>query len=266
MRADAGVRRHTGQQIFSNPQKAARMKPGLIKTILVVLLLPLMGVTGCRSSASAQQDAVPVPSRTSTSTSTSSAAPQTTAPAPETGSPAEASEGTSADTAPSEAAQSPQPAPEPTFAAAEQKFLENRVPVGTDPNAVLQVGQERCDQLISARALDPEAVLSELIMNPAQETSDAVASLCPELQPDLDAASRGFPDGVFSIGEAAPHADNPSVAAGTYRAYGSPEGCELSLYAGSGDLIGSYDGTSPVTIGPDAARVESAQCYSWFRS
>ncbi|MDN3481490.1 hypothetical protein QMA10_06085 [Arthrobacter sp. APC 3897] len=162
--------------------------------------------------------------------------------------------------------QSPQPAPVPTFEAQQEQYLQDKVPEGTDPNAVLQVGQERCDQLLSARAADEESVLSELIMSPSQDTADAVTALCPELLPELEAAALGFPDGVFSVGGADPHGEQPSIAPGSYRAYGQPEGCLIMVYAGSGELLGSFDGSAPVTVGADAARVESDQCYSWFRS
>ena len=162
--------------------------------------------------------------------------------------------------------QSPQPAPEPTFNAPQEQFLDGKVPEGTDPNSVLQVGQERCDQLVSAKAVDGDSVLSELIMNPSQDTADAITALCPDLLPDLEAAGRGFTDGMFSVGAAAPTGDNPSIAPGTYRAYGAPEDCTISVYAADGALMGSYNGLAPVTIGANAARVDSDQCYSWFRS
>ncbi|MCQ1987785.1 hypothetical protein [Arthrobacter sp. zg-Y844] len=162
--------------------------------------------------------------------------------------------------------QSPQPAPEPTFNDAEKVFLEGKVPEGVDPNAVLQVGQERCDVLLSAKASDPEAVVSELITNPSTEMADAINALCADLLPELEASALGFPDGVFIVGEPAPHAEEPSIAPGTYRAYTGIDGCSISIYTGSGALIGNYDGSAPVTIGADAARVDSSQCHSWFRS
>ena len=249
------------------------MKTGLKPSILGLLLLPALGMaTGCSSSdsssearppaslassaSSASSDA-PEPSSSATSGSSSKAAPTSTA---------ETSAAEDDQTAADAAAQVPQPAPEPTFEAQQKQYLQDKVPEGTDPNAVLQVGQERCDQLLSARAADEESVLSEFITSPSQDTSDAVAALCPELLPVLEAAVMGFPDGVFSVGEPSPHGEQPSIAPGEYRAYGQPEGCSIMVYAGSGELLGSHDGSAPVTIGADAARVESDQCYSWFRS
>lgn len=262
------------------------MKPGLKRCALGLLLLPLLGAaTGCSSQDSSPDAAAPAtvppsavkPGATpSSSAGTASGSPATDKPAagksaaasqePGAGTDPGADSGASSGPDPGAVVQSPQPAPEPTFDAPQAQFLADKVPEGTDPNAVLQVGQERCDQLISAKAMDPESVISELIMNPASDTMDAIGSLCPEMQPELDAAARGFPDGTFTVGQAAPHSEKPSIAPGTYRAYGAPEGCTISVYAGNGSLIGAYDGSSPVEITAGAARVESDQCYSWFRS
>lgn len=246
------------------------MKTGLKPSIMGLLLLPaLVTATACSSSdpspEAAPPAASPAPSVSSPAQKPSpSGTPGSTGTAAPTGAESPAAEGTQA--APEAVVQSPQPAPEPSFEAQQEQYLQDRVPEGTDPNAVLQVGQERCDQLVSARSVDEESVLSELIMSPSQDTADAVAALCPELLPVVDAAALGFPDGPFSVGEAAPHGEQPSIAPGTYRAYGAPPGCSLFVYAGSGELLGSHDGSAPVTIGADAALVESDQCYTWFRS
>lgn len=250
------------------------MKSGLTRSALGLLLLPLLGAaTGCSSAdpapeaaarppssspAASSAKAKPAPSSSAKASASAAAAPTADAAGPAAESPAAV--------APEDVVQAPQPAPVPTFAAPEQEFLEDKVPEGTDPNAVLQVGQEQCDRLISAKELDAESVLSELIVNPTQDAADAIASLCPELLPELQAAALGFPDGLFTVGAAAPHADAPSVAPGTYRAYGSPPDCTITVYSAAGALLGSYGGSAPVIIGADAASVESDQCYSWFRS
>ena len=232
-----------------------------------LLLVPLLGLglaAGCSSTEPASEAA---PGSSPSSAATGTAKP-TAKPSPSSTSSSSSSAAAEEEEEENQEAvvQSPQPAPEPVFDDAQQQFLQNKVPEGNDPNAILQVGQERCEQLTSANALDGEAVLSELIMNPTKDTSDAIASLCPGLLPVLEAAGFGFTDGVFAVGEAAPWAEEPSIAPGTYRAYGMSEECSISVYAGSGDLIGSFDGTKPVTVGADAARVESTQCYSWARA
>jgi hypothetical protein len=238
------------------------MKPGLRKfaaarLLAAGLLVPLLGTaTACTAS-----DPEPTP------TAAASSSPSTPAAKPKAG----AGNSPASDQPPAAAeeqdgaGQSPQPAPVPTFNETEQSFLEGKVPEGIDPNAVLQVGQERCDLLLTAKAADPEAVISELISSPSAENSEAIEALCTDLLPELEAAALGFPDGDFAVGEAAPQAENPSIAPGTYRPYLVTEGCTISVYAASGTVLGTYDGSAPVTIGTDAARVESSQCYSWFR-
>lgn len=246
------------------------------------LLLPLLGTAAACSTSNSEPQGTPEAAATSSSTASPTTSPTASASAPATGSGAAsptADAGTGQSPAgdagaeespatqdPAADAQSPQPAPVPTFNATEESFLEGKVPEGIDPNSVLQAGQERCDLLLSTKALDPEAVISELIMNPLAETTEAINTLCTDLLPELRAAELGFPDGVFAVGEASPHAENPSVAPGTYRSYPGAGECSISVYAGSGSLIGSYDGSASVAIGADAARVESSQCYSWFRT
>ena len=241
------------------------MKPGLRKSaaarlLAAGLLVPLLGTATACTASDPEPQGTPK-AAASSSPSTSPAKPKAgdaSSPAPDQP-PAAEQEQDGAD-------QSPQPAPVPTFNDTEQSFLEGKVPEGIDPNAVLQVGQERCDLLLTAKAADPEAVVSELITSPSAEISEAITVLCTDLLPELKAAALGFPDGEFAVGEAAPQAENPSIAPGTYRPYTVTEGCTISVYAASGTLLGTYDGSAPVTIGSDAARVESSQCYSWLRA
>lgn len=223
------------------------------------LLVPLLGTATACTASDPEPQGTPKASATSSS-SASPAKPK-----------ASASSSPASDQAPAAseeqdgAGQSPQPAPVPTFNETEQSFLEGKVPEGMDPNAVLQVGQERCELLLTAKSADPEAVISELITNPSAETTEAITVLCTDLLPELEAAALGFPDGEFAVAEAAPQAEKPSIAPGTYRPHMVTEGCTISIFTASGATIGEYDGTVPVTIGADAARVESSQCYSWLR-
>lgn len=246
-------------------QKVHRMKPGLRKSaaarvLAAGLLVPLLGTATACTASDPDPQGTPKVAATS-SPSTSPAKPKagaSSSPASDQAPPAASEEQDGA-------GQSPQPAPVPTFNETEQRFLEGKVPEGMDPNAVLQVGQERCELLLTAKSADPEAVISELITSPSAETSEAITVLCTDLLPELEAAALGFPDGEFAVAEAAPQAEKPSIAAGTYRPYTVTEGCTISVFTASGATIGEYDGTVPVTIGADAARVESSQCYSWLR-
>lgn len=256
------------------------MIPGLSKhtvtrILAAGLLVPLLGTAAACSASDSKPQGTPEAAATSSSTSspTASASPSASggaSPTADAGSGQSPAGDAGAEESPAAqdaaaAAQSPQPAPAPTFNATEESYLEGKVPEGIDPNSVLQAGQERCDLLLSTRALDPEAVISELVMNPLAETTEAINTLCTDLLPELRAAELGFPDGVFTVGEPAPHAENPSVAPGTYRSYPGADECSISVYAGSGALIGSYDGSASITIGSDAAQIDSSQCYSWFR-
>ena len=238
-----------------------------------LLLLPLLGAAVACSSPDPSPEAAPNPAPSASPRSPSPSSPAKPAPSSSTSSSASAAPTSvpavpapeSSAAQPEGVVQVPQPAPVPTFDAPETDFLADKVPEGTDPNAVLQVGQEHCDRLLSAKELDADSVISELIMNRTQGVTDAVTSLCPELLPELEAADRGFPDGVFAVGAAAPSGDAPSVAPGTYRVYGMPPGCTISVYSGA-ELVGTFEDLAPVTIGADATRVESDQCYSWLRS
>ena len=154
----------------------------------------------------------------------------------------------------------------PTFAPAEQRYLASRVPKGTDPNAVLQVGQERCDQLETVKVKDPKAVVSHLIENQDSEEVDAIAELCPGLQPQLDAARRGFTDGSFTIGAPAPKPGGGSISAGKYEAWNPSPSCTLAAYDATGNTVAESSGGSAVTIPVGAVRVVSDGCYTWLAS
>lgn len=156
-------------------------------------------------------------------------------------------------------------APAPSFAPAEQRFLASRVPKGTDPNAVLQVGQERCTRLEAVKAADRKAVVSHLIEERDSEETAAIAELCPGLKPELAEAGRGFPDGDFSIGAPAPKAGAGTVAAGTYEAWNPSAGCTLTAYDAAGNTVVESNG-SAVVIPARATRVVSDGCYTWLAS
>jgi hypothetical protein len=162
--------------------------------------------------------------------------------------------------------EAPHAAPVPTFAPTEQEYLASRVPAGTDPNAVLQVGQERCSELESVKAADQKAVISQLIENRDPDVVDAIAALCPALQPELDAAARGFTDGEFTIGAAAAQEGSGSISAGTYEAWSPSPTCQLLAFDDAGATIAESNGTTAVTIPAGAARVVSDGCYTWLAS
>lgn len=240
------------------------MYNGLSKSLGTVLLAAaVFAAAGCTSPEN--------PNATSTSANSSSpaasaseaaAAPLGSSPsAPATGAKTPAPAATPT---PSGEAQAPQAAPEPTFAPPEQRYLSSRVPQGTDPNAVLQVGQESCTQLENVKATDQKAVVSHLIEKVDAEVVAAITDLCPGLQPELDAARRGFTDGDFTIGAAAPKEGGGSISAGKYEAWNPSPSCTLVAYDAAGGALAQSNGTSAFTIPAGTARVVSDGCYTWL--
>ena len=65
----------------------------------------------------------------------------------------------------------------------------------------------------------------------------AITDLCPGLQPELDAARRGFTDGDFTIGAAAPKEGGGSISAGKYEAWNPSPNCTLVAYDAAGGAI-----------------------------
>ena len=228
----------------------------------VLLVAALSAATSCTSPGSPNAASSSTPSSAGQSPTSSPLGPSASTPAA----------GATATSAPNEAstippdaqAQQPQAAPEPTFAPSEQKYLATRVPEGTDPNAVLEAGKEMCDQFEAVKAVDPEAVVSQLIEKQDSEEAGAVAELCPGLQPQLDAARRGFTDGSFTIGAPAPKAGGGSISAGKYEAWNPSPSCSLAAYDTAGNTIAESNGGSPVTVPADAVRVVSHGCYTWL--
>lgn len=245
------------------------MYNGLSKSLgMVLLAAAVFAAAGCTSPGKPNATS---PSANQSSPAASASASPSTDPTDPSGPSASASATGAADAAApadtpatSGAVEAPHAAPEPTFAPPEQKYLASRVPEGTDPNSVLQVGQERCAQLEAVKAADQKAVVSQLVENRGADDADAIADLCPALQPEFDAAGRGFTDGEFSIGTAAAKDGSGSISAGTYEAWNPSATCTLVAYDASGGTLAESNGTSAVTIPAGAARVVSDGCYTWL--
>lgn len=238
------------------------MNNGLSKPLGTVLLAAaVFAAAGCTApeSPSPLSSTAGNPAPSAPAADPSVAGPKgSSAPVPAAGAAKQAAP--AAPATPSGAAQA---APAPTFAPAEQRYLASRVPKGTDPNAVLQVGQERCAQLEAVKAADPKAVVSHLIENRGSEEAGVIAELCPGLKPELTAAGHGFPDGDFNVGAPAPDNNGGSIAAGRYEAWNPSPGCMLTVYDAAGKAVGESNG-SAVTIPAGAARVVSDGCYTWL--
>ena len=240
------------------------MYNGLSKSLgMVLLAAAVLAAAGCTSPGN------PNATSTSANSSSPSASASEAAAAPPGASPSAPAAGAKpaapANTPTSSGeAQAPQAAPKPTFAPPEQRYLVSRVPQGTDPNAVLQVGQESCAQLENVKATDQKAVVSHLIEKVDAEVVAAINDLCPGLQPELDAARRGFTDGDFTIGAAAPKEGGGSISAGKYEAWNPSPNCTLVAYDAAGGSIAQSNGTSAFTIPAGTARVVSDGCYTWL--
>jgi len=246
------------------------MNNGLSKPLgMVLLAAAVFAAAGCTAPASS--NATPASSAASSSSESPTPGPLGPSAEPTTGAAGTAGPTDTAspptDTAspPAETqAPAPQAAPQPTFAPVEQQYLASRVPEGTDPNAVLQVGQERCAELDAVKAVDQKAVVSQLIETRDADVVDAITGLCPGLKPELDAAGRGFTDGEYTIGEAAPKEGKGSIAAGSYQAFNPSPTCQLTAFDAAGGTLAESNGTSAVTIPAGTARVVSDGCYTWL--
>jgi hypothetical protein len=112
--------------------------------------------------------------------------------------------------------------------------------------------------------VDQKAVVSQLIEQRDADVVDAITGLCPALQPELDAAGRGFTDGEYSIGDAAPKEGKGSISAGSYEAWSPSPTCQLTAFDAGGGTLAESNGTSTVTIPSGTARVVSDGCYTWL--
>lgn len=239
------------------------MNNGLSKPLgMVLLAVAVFAAAGCTAPESPRplSSSAGAPASSAPAAEPSGAGPKgSSAPGPAAG--AAKTAAPAAPAAPSGAAQA---APAPTFAPAEKRYLASRVPKGTDPNAVLQVGQERCAQLETVKVKDPKAVVSHLIEEQDSEEVDAIAELCPGLQPQLEAARRGFTDGSFTIGAPAPKEGGGSISVGKYEAWNPSPSCTLAAYDAAGNTIAESNGGSAVTVPAGAVRVVSDGCYTWL--
>lgn len=78
-----------------------------------------------------------------------------------------------------------------SFTEKQKEYLTDRVPRGTDPAAVLQAGQAVCDRIGRTAEVDREAAVDALRSGEIAEPEPAVAHLCPEYRPLLEAAGLG---------------------------------------------------------------------------
>ncbi|MEU3460092.1 hypothetical protein ABZ721_09040 [Streptomyces sp. NPDC006733] len=149
-----------------------------------------------------------------------------------------------------------------SFTKQQKQYLTGRVPKGSDPAAVLEVGQESCDKIKFIAKRDPDAAASGILLGQITGAHDAVPALCPEQKPVLTAAEHGFVDGSFTVGSK-PKAGSV-ITAGTYHAPTPTKTCSWTLTGANGKAVpGSR---AQVTVPAGARGFSSSGCSVWLPS
>jgi hypothetical protein len=155
-----------------------------------------------------------------------------------------------------------------TFTAKQKRYLSGRVPEGTDPDAVLEGGQEICDRLTRTAKVDPDAAASAIVSGDISLSgaTAAVTALCPDQRAALAAARRGFADGGFTV--AAEPVPGRSVAPGGYHAPAPSPSCSWQVVGAKGTVLAKGSAGSAakarLTVPAGAVSVHSAGCYAWL--
>lgn len=143
-----------------------------------------------------------------------------------------------------------------SFTKKEKTYLTGRVPKGTDPAAVLQLGQETCDRIARVAEVDKDAAIGGIITGQIGGAKGAVTHLCPDQADVLAAAETGFADGSYTVGATAKAGS--VVTPGTYRALTPTKDCAWTA--------GTKAGTAHrVTITAATKTFDSRGCFAWAR-
>jgi hypothetical protein len=141
-----------------------------------------------------------------------------------------------------------------TFTKKQKSYLTGRVPKGTDPAAILQLGQETCDRIASVAKIDRDAAVGGIITGQIGGAKGAVTDLCTAQQSVLDDAEHGFADGSYTVGSKAK--PGSVIVPGTYRALTPTKDCAWHL--------GGKSGTAhKVTIRSGDKSFTSNGCFAW---
>ncbi|MFJ9979487.1 hypothetical protein [Streptomyces cyaneofuscatus] len=186
------------------------------------------------------------------------------APAPPTASATEepAAPGPSAPAATAEGPKTPSDEITPatgTFTKKQKEYLEDRVPKGMDPAAVLQTGQETCDKLRYLVKADRDTAVGAIATEEIPDAPAAVAGLCPQHQDLVDEAAHAYADGTHT---------GKTVRPGVYRSASPTTNCSWQIEGAGGKELAS--GTSDtgksrkITIPKSAVTFTSTGCYAWL--
>ncbi|MFJ6609199.1 hypothetical protein ACIQPT_02880 [Streptomyces sp. NPDC091289] len=146
-----------------------------------------------------------------------------------------------------------------TFTKKQKEYLEDRVPKGMDPAAVLQTGQETCDKLRYLVKADRDTAVGAIATDEIPDAADAVAGLCPRHQDLVDEAAYAYPDGTHT---------GKKLRPGVYRSASPTKDCSWEITGAGGKELtsGRSDtGTSrKITIPKSARTFTSTGCYAWL--
>ncbi|MFE9011731.1 hypothetical protein [Streptomyces cyaneofuscatus] len=146
-----------------------------------------------------------------------------------------------------------------TFTKKQKKYLEDRVPKGMDPAAVLQTGQETCEKLRYLVKVDRDTAVGAIATEEIRDAPAAVAGLCPQHQDLVDEAAYAYADGTHT---------GKSVRPGVYRSASPTTNCSWQIEGAGGKELAS--GTSDtgksrrITIPKSAVTFTSTGCYAWL--
>ncbi|MFG2563987.1 hypothetical protein ACGFR6_00950 [Streptomyces sp. NPDC048567] len=146
-----------------------------------------------------------------------------------------------------------------TFTKKQKEYLTDRVPVGMDPAAVLQTGQETCDRLDYLVKVDRDTAVGAVVTGEITGAEPAVAHLCPRHKDLVERASHGYADGAYRDGKVRP---------GRYRDVSPTPNCTWEVTGPGGKVLasGSSHGGKRTTITiPEAALAfTSTGCWAWL--
>ncbi|MFJ9639348.1 hypothetical protein [Streptomyces sp. NPDC101178] len=146
-----------------------------------------------------------------------------------------------------------------TFTKKQKEYLEDRVPKGMDPAAVLQTGQETCDKLRYLVKVDRDTAVGAIATEEIRDAPAAVAGLCPQHQDLVDEAAYAYADGIHT---------GRTVRPGVYRSASPTMNCSWQIEGAGGKELAS--GTSDtgksrkITIPESARTFTSTGCYAWL--
>ncbi|MCM2428755.1 hypothetical protein [Streptomyces sp. RKAG337] len=149
-----------------------------------------------------------------------------------------------------------------SFTKQQKQYLTGRVPKGSDPAAVLELGQESCDKIKFIAKRDPDAAASGIVLGQIAGAHDAVTTLCPDQKPVLAAAEHGFTDGAFTVGSK-PKAGSV-ITPGTYHAPTPSKTCAWTLTGANGKPVSGSKAL--VTVPAGARGFSSTGCSVWLFS